>query len=255
MSRIKIAVQLYSIRDECTKDFRKAIEAVAKMGYEGVEFAGFYGWKAEELRDLLRDLDLEVAGAHIGIDTLMGEELEKTIKFHKTLGNRYLIVPGLPENMRNSKEAWINTAKLFNEVSNKVNPEGLKVGYHNHTIEFQRFEERTALEVFLKNTVPEVIIQLDIGHIMRAGLSADDVLEYVKLAQGRLATIHLKEYSSKDKNALIGEGEIKWKELFKLCETVGETEWYIVEQEAYKYSPMECIKMDLENLKRMLGKV
>lgn len=255
MSKVKIAVQLYSIRDDCAKDFRKALESVASIGYEGVEFAGFYGWNAEELRDLLDDLGLEVAGAHIGVDTLMGEELRKTIEFHKTLGNKNLIVPGLPENMRNSKEAWLKTAKLFNEISEKVKPEGLRVGYHNHTVEFQKFDGEMAFDLFFKNTKPEVIMQLDVGHVMRAGLSANDVLEIIKRYPGRLKTIHLKEYSVMDKNALIGEGEIKWKELFELCETVGKTEWYIVEQEAYRYSPLECIRIDLENLKRILEEV
>ncbi|MBO3801154.1 MAG: sugar phosphate isomerase/epimerase [Thermoproteota archaeon] len=255
MDRIKIAVQMYSIRDDCAKDFRKALEAVANIGYEGVEFAGFYGWKAEDLKELLDDLGLEVAGAHIGIDTLMGEELKKTIEYHKALGNKNLIVPGLPENMRNSKEAWLKTAKLFNEISKKVSSEGLRVGYHNHTVEFQKFNGETAFDLFFRNTNPEVIMQLDIGHVMRAGLSANEVLEIIKRYPGRLKTIHLKEYSTMDQNALIGEGEIKWKELLKLCETIGKTEWYVIEQEAYKYSPIECIRIDLKNLKRLLEEV
>jgi len=112
MKRIPIALQLYSVREDCARDLRKTLEEVASMGYEGVEFAGYYGRTAGELRDMLKDLGLKVAGTHIGIDTLLGDKLKQTIEFNKTLGNRFLIVPWIPENMRNSKEAWLKTAKL-----------------------------------------------------------------------------------------------------------------------------------------------
>lgn len=250
----RIAVQLYSIRDECSKNFAEAIKAVAEMGYEGVEFAGFYGWAAESLRDLLKELGLRVAGAHIGIESLIGEELEKTIGFHKTLGNENLIIPGLPENMRNSKQAWLRTAELFNQISDKLKSRDLRVGYHNHTIEFQKFDGETALNIFFKNTVPDVIMQIDTGHVLRAGLSSDELLELIRHFQGRVLTIHVKEYSSKDREALIGEGDIKWRDLLELCEMVGKTKWFIIEQETYKYPPLECIRRDLENLRKILGK-
>jgi len=63
----------------------------------------------------------------------------------------------------------------------------------------------------------------------------------------------VKEFSSTNDKALIGEGETKWDELFKLCETVGGTEWYIVEQESYAYEPLECVRRCVKNLKAMLG--
>jgi len=252
MKSIRIALQLYSVRHECEKDLKKTLEAVADMGYEGVEFAGFYGWSAGDLRDLLRDLGLEVAGAHIGVNALMGDKLQETVKFHKELGNRYLIVPWLPEEMRNSADAWLKTAKLFNEISEKLKPEGLRVGYHNHTVEFQKLNGETGWDIFFKNTVPEVIMQLDTGNAMHGGVSADEVLDIIRRYPGRAVTVHLKEYSATDENAIIGEGDMKWKEFIELCQTVGGTEWYIIEQETYKYPPLETVRRCLENLKKIL---
>ena len=40
--RIPIALQLYSIREDCARDLSYCLQAVAQMGYEGVEFAGYY---------------------------------------------------------------------------------------------------------------------------------------------------------------------------------------------------------------------
>ncbi|MHC4604284.1 MAG: sugar phosphate isomerase/epimerase family protein, partial [Planctomycetota bacterium] len=115
--RIPIGVQLYSVRKECEKDLQGTIQSVAKMGYEGVEFAGYYGRDAKTLRKLLDSVGLVCCGTHTQIGTLLGDELPKTIEFNQTLGNKFLIVPGLPEEYRSSRKAWQETAKLFNELS------------------------------------------------------------------------------------------------------------------------------------------
>jgi len=252
MSRPDIALQLYSVREDCRKDFKGVLEKVAEMGYEGVEFAGFYGWSADKLRDLLDDLGLKVAGAHISIDALFGENFNKTVDFHRVLGNKYLIVPGLPVDWRNSRDSWLKTAKIFNELAEKLKTYGIRIGYHNHSVEFQRFNGETGWDLFFRNTVSEVIMQLDTGNAMRGGLSNNDIIDILRRYPGRAVTIHLKEYSSKDKNALIGEGEVDWKNILKFCEKVGGTEWYIVEQESYKYPPLKCVEICLKNLLEIL---
>lgn len=252
MSRPDIALQLYSVREDCRKDFKGVLEKVAEMGYEGVEFAGFYGWSADKLRDLLDDLGLKIAGAHISIGVLLGENFNKTVEFNRVLGNKYLIVPGLPVDWRNSKDSWLKTAKIFNELAEKLKTYGIRIGYHNHTVEFQRFNGETGWDLFFRNTVSEVIMQLDTGNAMRGGLSNNDIIDILRRYPGRAITIHLKEYSSKDKNALIGEGEVDWKNILKFCEKVGGTEWYIVEQESYKYPPLKCVEICLKNLLEIL---
>src|SRR5512140_1296394 len=83
--QIPIAVQLYSVRDDCAKDFDAALAQVAKMGFAGVEFAGYhkYGGKPKELRKTLDDLNLIAAGTHIGTGSFKGDELKRTIDFHQ----------------------------------------------------------------------------------------------------------------------------------------------------------------------------
>jgi len=252
MKRIPIALQLYSVREDCARDLYGTLEAVAKMGYEGVEFAGYHGRTAEELRKILEDLGLKVVGSHLRIDTLMGDELKKTVEFNKILGNKYLIVPILPEKMRQSKAAWIEAARLINEISEKVKPEGMRVGYHNHAVEFIPIDGELPWDIFFGEANPDVIMQLDTGNAMMGNLTADEVINYIRKYPGRAVTVHLKEFSSTNRKILIGEGDMKWEEFFKACETVGGTEWYIVEQETYAYPPLECVKKCLENLKSLL---
>jgi len=253
MVKIKIALQLWSVREECARNMEGTLKAIADMGYEGVEFAGYYGRKADDLRRILDDLGLKVAGTHIPIDTLLGERLRETIEFNRILGNKYLMVPGLPESMRNSKGAWLNTAKLMNEISDKLKPEGMLVGYHNHAIEFQPINGEIPWYLFFDATKSDVVMQLDTGNAMHGGVSPEGILEIIKRYPGRAKTIHLKEYSRKNERALIGEGEVMWKELINLCETIGGTEWYIIEQETYAYPPLECAKRCINNLKAIIG--
>ncbi len=248
MSRIPIALQLYSVRKECERDLPGTLKAVAEMGYEGVEFAGFYGRSARELRAMLDDLGLQVAGAHIRIESFLGDQLAATVEFHRELGNRFLIVPSLPEERRNSRQAWLETARLFNDLAERLIREGMYIGYHNHHVEFTPIDGELPWDTFFSNTRPEVVMQLDLGNALHGG---GDPISFLERYPGRALTIHLKEYSADNPKAIIGEGDVQWAKVFELCESVGGTQWYIVEQESYAYPPLECVERCLQALKAM----
>jgi len=243
-----IGLQLYSVREDCKRDLPGTIVAVGKMGYNGVEFAGYYDRSAEELRKMLDDNGLVCCGTHTSIDTLLDDNLARTIEFNKTLGNKYLVVPGLPEKYRSSRQAWLETARLFNELAEKVKPHGMLVGYHNHGVEFQPMDGELPWETFFGNTTKDVIMQLDVGNAMHGGA---DPLPYLYRYPERAITVHVKEYSKTNENAFVGEGDVNWKAFFALCKAVGNTEWYIVEYERPGTPPLEAVKRCLQNLRKM----
>jgi sugar phosphate isomerase/epimerase len=246
--RAPIGLQLYSVREDCKRDLPGTIAAVAKMGYKGVEFAGYYDRTAGQLRKMLDDNGLVCCGTHTGLDTLLKDNLARTIEFNRTLGNKYLIVPGLPEKYRSSHQAWLDTAKLFNELAEKVKPHEMLVGYHNHSIEFTAMDGELPWDTFYGNTRKDVIMQIDVGNAIHGGA---DPLSYLYKYPGRAITVHVKEFSKTNKKALVGEGDVNWKAFFALCKAVGQTEWYIVEQESYAYPPLECVQRCLRNLRKM----
>ncbi len=248
MKKIPIGLQLYSIREDCAKDLPGTLAAVAKMGYVGVEFAGYHGRSAKELRKMLDGLGLKCCGTHISLDTLLGDALPATIEFNLALGNKYLIVPSLKEERRSSRKAWLETARIFNEIAQKAKPHGLVTGYHNHDIEFQPMEGELPWDTFFGNTTPDVVMQLDTGNARHGGA---DPLPFLKRYPGRALTVHLKAYSKGDPKAIIGKDDENWPAIFAACESVGGTEWYIVEQESYAYAPLECVGRCLENLRKM----
>jgi len=250
MARIPIALQLYSVRHACEKDLPGTLQAVAKMGYEGVEFAGYYGRSAQELRAMLDDNGLKCAGTHTGLNTILGDELERTVEFNRTLGNRFLIVPGLPAERRSSREAWLETARIFTDAAQRAKPHNALVGYHNHSIEFQPMDGELPWDTFFANTPKEVVMQVDIGNALHGG---GDPIPYIERYPGRAITVHIKEHSDTNDKALVGEGDVDWPRVFQLCETVGNTEWYIVEYERVT-EPAETLKAVegcLRNLKKM----
>ncbi|MCM8814398.1 MAG: sugar phosphate isomerase/epimerase [Candidatus Omnitrophica bacterium] len=245
----RIGLQLYSVRTDCAKDLVGTLSKVSKMGYQAVEFAGYHGRDAKQLRNILQDLNLVCCGTHTGLETLLDDQLMKTVEFNAVLGNKYLIVPGLKEEYRNSISAWEKTAEIFNSIAEKIKPYGMKTGYHNHWVEFEELEGKIPMDIFFQRASKDVIMQFDTGNAMRKG---GNVIEYLKKFPGRSDTIHIKEFSAANDKAIVGEGDIPWKEVIELCQTIGNTEWYIIEQESYAYEPMECVEKCLINFIKLL---
>ena len=248
MATIPIGLQLFAVRQDCEKDLPGTLDKVAEMGYEGVDFAGYYDYGAAELRKLLDERDLKCCGTHIGVDTLKDDQLPATVEFALTLGNRYLIVPGLPPEWRDSRDAWRRTAEFFSAVAEKVKPHGLRTGYHNHGVEFEPIDGEIPWVTLGENTTDDVILQMDNGNCAYGG---GDPIAMLERFPGRSVTVHLKEYPSPNDEAIIGEGDCPWARTFDLCEGIGATEWYIVEQCSPVLTPLECVAKCLRNLRAM----
>lgn len=252
--KMPLAVQLYSVRNDCAKDFDAALAQVAKMGFVGVEFAGYhkYAGKARELRQKLDELNLKVAGTHIGTGTFRGDELKKTIEFHQIIGCKFLIVPGDGDFTHPEKSKAL--AETFNQTAETLKPLGMFCGYHNHTGEFKKDGDKTYWDLFAERTGKDVVLQQDCGWTAAAGLNPIDLM---KRFPGRMKTTHFKPTVVRDeagKKAILGQDSVDWAAVYIACRDIGGTEWVIVEQETYPdgKSPMECTEMSLAGLKKLL---
>lgn len=245
LKSIPVGVQLYSVREAAAKDLPGVLEAIAKMGYKGVEFAGYYGWekKPNDLRKILDQNGLKCCGTHTAFETITGDALKATAELHATLENAYLIVPYLPiKDVR----GWSDMAERFNEIAARAKTMGMRVGYHAHAGDFKKIDGLTPWEIFFDHTSADVIMQLDTGNCMTGG---GDPVAVLKKYPGRSTTVHLKEHGGPE-GAVIGEGIVQWPGVFEVCETTGGTAWYIVEHETGA-DPMKSIKGCLEGLRQM----
>jgi sugar phosphate isomerase/epimerase len=252
--KIPIALQLYSVRGDCAKDFDGTLAAVAKLGFAGVEFAGYhnYGDKPRELRTRLDDLGLKAAATHIGTNQLRGDALKKTIEFHQTIGCMYLIVPADGDFTNPEKSQAL--ADTFNEVAAKLKPLGMACGYHNHDREFNKVGDTNHWELFAKRTTKDVILQIDFGWSAVAGQDGPNL---VKRHPGRCQVVHLKPTvvnKEPGKKAILGQDSVDWPPIIDACRQYGDTRWFTLEQEAYpdKMSPMECVALSYAALAKMV---
>ena len=251
---IPISLQLYSVRDDCAKDFDAALERVAKMGFAGVEFAGYhkYQGKAKELRQKLDSLNLKCAATHIGTGSLKGDSLKQTIEFHQILGCKFLIVPGDGDFTKSDKNQAL--AETFNQIAATLKPLDMYCGYHNHTHEFDKFEGKTYWDYFAERTSKDVVLQQDCGWTATAGYNPAD---YIKKYPGRTKVTHFKPSvigNDSTKKPILGQDSVDWKSVLTACREFGGTEWITVEQELYPdgKSPMECTELSFAGLKKIL---
>ena len=250
---IPIGLQLYSVRGDTEKDLPKTLEAVADCGYAGAEPWGYNGqsldWLGHHCSDIRRLYDsngLICCGIHLTTDALSAENLSRTIEFNKTLGNRFLIVA--MDKLRMETTAGIaELAKILNDASDKLRTEDMYTGYHAHGSDFAMVDGKIAWDTLFSSTNQEVIMQMDIGNCADGG---GDPIGTLRKFPNRARSVHLKDFGG-PVDSVIGEGKADWPEVFRLCETEQNTEWYVVEEGSSDGFGFAIPRRSREALKRM----
>lgn len=238
-----IGLQLFSLREAAEKDFCGVTEKVAKMGYSGVEFAGYGGLKPAEMSRLLKDNGLVAYSTHFGLLPKTDAELDAEIEMALEVGYKYLVCPWEPN--LNCRDDALRLADNLNKAYEKIKPHGLKMGFHNHGFEFVVDGGEILMDTIMKNVDPEIFAEFDVFWIAYAGY---DPLRYIKKYAGRQPLMHLKELGPDRKaNVECGTGILDFEAIIKLGQECG-VEHFIVEQEEYTLDPLDSCKVSLDNL-------
>lgn len=263
-----IGVQLYTLRGLLEQDFEGTIEAVAKIGFKEVEFAGYYERSPEQVRKLLDRLGLTAPSAHVGLDVLR-DDLEGALSAAQTIGHRYVTVPALPGAFGGTITAddWRRYAEEFNRLGRAAQEKGLRFAYHNHGFEFIPADgETTGYDILLAETDPALVsFELDLMWTVFAG---QDPLALFERHPGRFVMWHVKDMreieatraamsqgpagfrSLFERIAAVGEGEIDFKPIFARAEQSGLLHFF-VENDAPK-DALQDVQTSYSNLKKML---
>lgn len=238
---MKYGIQMYSLRDMTEKDLDGALAAVAAMGYQTVEFAGFFGHSAEEVRAMLDRHGLVCSGTHSGIGDLLND-FEGTVQYHKTIGNTKYIIPGHDLSTREKLEAFIADC---NELAPKLRAQGIELGYHNHSHEFYRTAEDYEIHKELEERC-DVFFELDTYWSYVA--KRDPVQELERLGS-RVKVIHLKDGNAEGKGCSLGSGTAPVAAVLAKAKAMGLE--VVVESEGLEPTGKEEVARCMEYLKTL----
>lgn len=251
--QVPIGLELYSVRNELKQDLMGTVRAVAKMGYQGVEFfSPYFEWTvdyAKEVRKLLDNLGIRCYSTHNSARSFASDNLPHAIELNQTLGSKLIVMAsaGRVQNL----DGWKAVAERLNAGAEKMKAEGLRAGYHNHQTEFMPIEGKRPIEVLAASTTKDVVLQLDVGTCLEAG---SDPVAWIRKNPGRIRSIHCKDWSpdpGKGYRVLFGEGVAPWKKIFQAAEQTGGIEQYLIEQEGSAYPPMETVERCLTAFRKL----
>lgn len=237
---MKYGLQMYSVRDAAEKDLLGTLEKVAALGYHYAEFAGFFGYSAEAVRDKLLECGMEVSSTHTGMQELADDVIGETIRYHKTLGNRLIVLPWADlDNQQKLDDFVAQTEK----VQARLADEGIRLGYHNHAHEFkpnadgsciwEQLEERTRLD-----------LEID---TYWAFVGGRDPLEMMERLKERVRIIHIKDGLVDGSGRPLGMGEAPAAAVYRKAVELGDR--LIVESETCQPSGLEEARVCMAFLK------
>lgn len=273
MKQFKVGLQLYSVRDAMEKDMDATLKAVKEMGYDYVEFAGYFGKTAEEVKALLDKYELKAISVHQATD-LFEKEGKAAVDYLNTIGVEYSAIPWYDKNELYNN--WDETVKKFAEVSKLLKAGGIQLMYHNHDFEFVKIDGEYVLDKLYSTLDAETLMpEIDTCWVHYAGV---DPSEYVRKYAGRIKVLHLKDFvckklgggpvyalidedgneiknASKEDNGFkftpVGSGIQNWNEILTAADEAG-VEYVIVEQDdSYETCSLEAAKMSRDYLKSL----
>jgi sugar phosphate isomerase/epimerase len=265
-----IALQLYSVREDLANDFEGTIRKVKALGYEGVEFAGLYGYKPDTIRKLLKEIGLTPVSAHVPFIDLMANP-QGMVNDYAEIGCKYIAIPYLTPEYRPNAEKFtevIEGAKILGKAANEC---GLTLLYHNHDFEFEKINGEYALDI-LYNSVPADLLQTEIDTCW-VNVAGEDPSAYLQKYAGRSPVVHLKDFVMPGKRPAkmyeligiqddqkgsepeafefrpLGMGAQNFPQILQACQAVG-AQWLVVEQDrpSMGKTAMECAEASIQYL-------
>ncbi|MDR0370586.1 MAG: sugar phosphate isomerase/epimerase [Prevotellaceae bacterium] len=264
-SKKEIAIQLYSVRekigsfntttDNYSVDYTAILREIAKMGYTGIEAAGYNDGKFYDRTPEVFKKDVEAAGLKVlsshCTKNLSAEEYasgdfteslkwwDKCIAAHKAAGMTYIVTPGtgVPKTAKDLK----TYCDYSNEIGKRCRQNGMLYGYHNHAHEFQKIEDKVIMiDYMIENTNPEyVFFEMDVYWVV---IGRNSPVDYFNKYPGRFTVLHIKDHREIGQSGMVGFDAI-----FNNAKTAG-VKHIIVEMEQSSTTIEEGIKTSIDYL-------
>jgi sugar phosphate isomerase/epimerase len=249
----RIGLQLYSVRNEMSKDPISCLNKIAEIGYTHLEAAGyndgqFYGMSPAEFKQLVEDLGMRLIASHV---TFNNDDIAKVLEAHREAGITYLVWPWLSQEQRSSLDSYREVAEQCNVIGKMCKDNKMKFGYHNHDFEFHEVDGVVPYDILLKETDPELVcMELDLYWIIYAG---KDPMEYFDKYPGRFELWHVKDMSGDGSREMteVGSGIIDYEALLGMASVSGMKEFF-VEQDTINGDVFQSIQKSYNYINSIL---
>ncbi len=250
-----MALQLYTMRDPAKKDLADTLKKVREMGWEYVQWSGMPNLPAEKIRAALDTAGLKPIAAHISIERFE-KDFDTNVQFWKTVGVKDIAPGGMMNDCKATVKDWLNGARRLNELGAKLHAAGIRLSYHNHSFEFEKFpdDNRRKIDILMESTQPENLnAEFDLAWMYVAGV---DPATYIRKYKGRCPVVHAKDVvkgrdGKKQQFKPLGQGELNWPEIFAAGDEAG-IEWYVYEQDSGEGSPFDFAHASYEFLAKQM---
>ena len=248
-----IGLQLYSVRNEMTKDPEACLKRIAGIGYTRLEAAGydnrqFYGMPPAEFRQLTEDLGMRLVASHVSFN---GDNMGEVLEDHREAGITYLVWPWLSQEQRSSPGSYSDIAKKCNAIGKMCKDNNMKFGYHNHDFEFHEMDGKIPYDILLEETDPGLVcMEIDLYWITYAG---KDPKVYFEKFPGRFELWHVKDMAGGAGREMteVGSGVIDYEALFGMASVSGMKEFF-VEQDTIRGDVFESVQTSYNYINSIL---
>jgi sugar phosphate isomerase/epimerase len=226
----KIGLQLYTVRDAMAKDFDGTLARVARIGYQEVEFAGYFGRTPAQVKESLRQAGVSAPSTHVDYDTVKAN-WSGALDAARDAGIQYVVVAWIDESDRKTIDDWKRIANRLNAAAREAQTAGLRFAYHNHSYEFAPLEGQVPYDVLLASTDPKLVkLEMDLYWITVAGRNP---LDYFARWPGRFPLVHIKDSKGPPANTMteVGSGVIDWKAILAKHKEAGIEHYYVEHDE------------------------
>jgi sugar phosphate isomerase/epimerase len=268
-------IQLYMVKNELQQDTAGTLAKLAAIGYRDVEYFALPVYTATQFRKLANDAGLRCPSGHFAFGM---EDTEKLLDDAGALGAHYVISSILPAHpMKNvnvetivqglnhlQQDDFKLMAKKANEIGKKAHERGMQFAYHNHNIEFRKFDNgETGYSIIMKETDAELVkFEADIGWMARGGA---DALALFNTSPMRFPLLHFKDFAAIDPPVTtlgtdgqqiveLGKGVVPFKPMVEAGKKF-HVEYYIVDQDPpfHNKTAFEAAKIDFDYLSGLLA--
>lgn len=225
-----LGAQLYTVRAELERDFDGTLRQVRGIGYEEVEFAGYFGRSPRQVRDALARHGLAAPAAHTGLEE-MESDWSRTLAAASEIGHGFLVLPWIDAARRRTLDDWRRLAALLSGAGEAARAAGIRVAYHNHDYEFAAIDGTVPIDLLLAETEPDLVaFELDVYWMAKAGR---DPVEWLASRPARVELLHLKDTAGPPDHAMVdvGAGVTGWARLLAAAKAAGVRHMFVEHDE------------------------